>query len=195
MTDPTNLHYITIPAHRPPALAFLEERDDVENLGARVSHLASDHCDRSLLFGDAWTDSQHLLVGDRPASRCRIGLGVNGYATLRLTGKVLRSMLIIRVTVSTEDELLAEPPRSSSTPSKLQLQPVLHDARIHAHSADLSESARTRDIARGICKVRVIKNVENLPAEDDPDPLCECGALDEGRVEVVLVRPSKDVPS
>ena len=32
-------------------------------------------------------DRQHLLVGDRPTSRCRIGLGVNGYATLRLTGK------------------------------------------------------------------------------------------------------------
>ena len=79
--------------------------------------------------------------------------------------------------------------------SKLQLQPVLHDARIHAHSADLSKSARTRDKARGICKVRVIKNVENLPAEDDPDLLCEFGALDESCIEVVLVRPSKDVPS
>jgi len=79
------------------------------------------------------------------------------------------------------------------TRSKLQLQPVLHEARIHAHGADLSESARTRDIARGICKVRVIKNVENLPAKDDPDLFCELGPLDESDVEVVLVWPPQDV--
>jgi len=45
-------------------------------------------------------DIQHLLVGDRPASRCRIGLGVNGYATLRLTGKVPRSMRSLFVSLS-----------------------------------------------------------------------------------------------
>ena len=92
MTDPTSLHYTTIPAFDLLPWCFWEERDDVENLGARVSHLAPDDRDRSLQSGDVWTDSQHLLVGDRPASRCRIGLGVDGYAAPRLAGKVLRSM-------------------------------------------------------------------------------------------------------
>src|SRR5467141_1262188 len=85
--------------------------------------------------------------------------------------------------------------KSSITQSKLQLQPVLHNAGIHAHGADLSERARTRDIARWIRKVRAIEDVENLPAKNDPDFLPESGALDESRVEVTLVRPPKDVPS
>src|SRR5258706_7189378 len=95
------------------------------------------------------------------------------------------------------NQIAAERPSagSSITRSKLQLQPALHDARIHAHSADLSERARTRDIARWIRKVRAIEDVENLPAKNDPDFLPESSALDESRVEVTLVRPSKDVPS
>jgi hypothetical protein len=71
----------------------------------------------------------------------------------------------------------------------------LHDARIHAHGANLSEGARTRDITRGIRKVRMIEDVKNLPAENDRDFLPENGALDESCVEVTLIRPSKDVPS
>jgi hypothetical protein len=69
-------------------------------------------------------NERHLLVDDRTASRCRIGLGVDGYATLRLAGKVLRSMrhymryrlqlvvvgvAAVSVPVSTENGLLAEP--------------------------------------------------------------------------------------
>src|SRR5215467_7678997 len=83
----------------------------------------------------------------------------------------------------------------SITGSKLQFQPVLHDARIHAHCVDFSERARTRDITRGIGKIGVIKDVEELPAENYAGLLPEFCALDESHVKASLIRPSQDIPS
>src|SRR5258708_39589499 len=66
--------------------------------------------------------------------------------------------------MQTVKQIAAERPSagSSITRSKLQFQPALHDARIHAHGADLSESARTIDIARWIRKGRPIEELEYL---------------------------------
>ena len=83
----------------------------------------------------------------------------------------------------------------SITPSKLQLQPELHDTRIHAHCADFSERARTRDVTRRIGKIGVIEEIEELPAQNHTDSIRESRALDEGHVDVALVRPSEDIPS
>src|SRR5262245_40091142 len=81
----------------------------------------------------------------------------------------------------------------SITASKLHLQPELHDARIDAHRADPSERARAGVIAAGICKIGVIEDVKDLPAEIQVGLLTKSGALDESHVEVALVRPSKNV--
>src|SRR5262245_1263808 len=83
----------------------------------------------------------------------------------------------------------------SITPSELQLQPELHDAGIHAHRADLSERARTRDVARRIGEIGMIEEIEDLPAEDQAGLLAEPRALDESHVDVALVRPSENVSS
>src|SRR5215831_16777176 len=78
--------------------------------------------------------------------------------------------------------------------SKLQPQPELHDARVHAHCADFSERVRARDITRRIGKIWVIEKVKDLPAEKQVGLFAESGAFDQSDVEVPLVRPSKNIP-
>ena len=79
--------------------------------------------------------------------------------------------------------------------SKLELQPVLHDARIHAHRTYLSEGVRARNITGRIGKVRMIENVEDFPAENHLGLIPKLCALDECHVDVALVRSSKNIPS
>jgi len=81
------------------------------------------------------------------------------------------------------------------TPSKLQLQRELHDARVHTHRADLSERARARDIARGIGEVGPIEDIEDFPAKDHAGFLAQPRSLDERHVDIALTRPPEHIPS
>jgi len=73
--------------------------------------------------------------------------------------------------------------------SKLELQPELHDARIHTHRADLSERARTRDITRGVGDIGPVEDVERLPAKPPKSVPAALSRMLKGRPDRSVMTP------